>query len=134
VQEKADGTLVLRMRNTSGKVAVSSSTDGGATWGPVSYDDALPEVVCQLAALSYPGTDHVLFANTTRPGRQDGFIRLSVDGGTTWKHSRNLKAGGYAYNSIAVLPNGDLAVLWELQNQGLYFSRLPLSWLTDSPS
>ncbi|MET7282109.1 exo-alpha-sialidase [Kribbella sp. NPDC005582] len=137
VQERRDGTLVLRMRNTSGtgKIAVSSSTDGGATWGDVTYDAALPDVVCQPAALNYPGQeDRVLFANTTRGGRQDGVLRLSLDGGNTWKHSRTLKAGGYAYNSIAVLPNGDVAVLWELQNQGLYFSKVPLSWLTSSAS
>lgn len=140
VTERADGSLVLRMRNSSGtgKIAVASSTDGGATWGAVTYDNALPDVFCQPSALTYPslgdGISRVLFGNTTRTGRQDGFIRLSLDGGTTWKHSRNIKAGGYAYNSIAVLPGGDIAVLWELQNQGLYFSRLPLSWLTDSRS
>lgn len=140
VQEQSDGTLVLRMRNSSGTgtVAVSSSTDGGATWGAVTFDSALPDVFCQPSAASYPslgdGVNRVLFGNTTRSGRQDGFIRLSVDGGATWRYSRNIKAGGYAYNSIAVLPGGDLAVLWELQDQGLYFSRLPLSWLTDSRS
>lgn len=140
VTEKADGTLVLRMRNSSGtgKIAVASSSDGGATRGAVTFDNALTDVFCQPSALTYPdlgdGISRVLFGNTTRTGRQDGFIRLSLDGGSTWQHSRNIKASGYAYNSIAVLPGGDLAILWELQDQGLYFSWLPLSWLTDSKS
>lgn len=140
VIQQASGNIVIYMRNSSGtgKVAVATSADGGATWGQVSYNNQLPDIFSQTASFTYPaqpdGINRVLFGNATRTGRQDGFLRLSLDGGATFPYNRDLKAGGYAYNSISVLPDGTIAVLWELQNNGLYFQKLPLSFLTNSPS
>src|SRR5262249_41480564 len=49
--ERADGTLLLNMRNHSPEVhnvrAIATSRDGGLGWSPVTYDRALIEPVCQ---------------------------------------------------------------------------------------
>ena len=50
--ELSSGNLLQFMRNTggNGKVVVSRSTDGGATWSD-PIDTTAPEVYCQLSVL-----------------------------------------------------------------------------------
>ena len=138
VVERQDGVLVLFMRNQHprGRVAVSESHDAGQTWGPIRFDEALPEIWCQPNAISLPspeGEDRIVFANASLmlPFRGCGVIRLSLDGGRTWKHSRTFNPGHYVYQCMCVLPDGRIGILWENECQGLYFSRLPLSWFSD---
>ena len=138
VVERHDGVLVLFMRNQHprGRVAVSESHDAGQTWGPIRFDEALPEIWCQPNAISLPshgGEDRIVFANASLmlPFRGCGVIRLSLDGGRTWKYSRTFNPGHYVYQCMCVLPDGRIGILWENECQGLYFSRLPLSWFSD---
>lgn len=136
--QKANGDILMYMRNSSGtgKVATATSSDGGATWSQVAYNSQLTDVFCQTASFHYPslgdGKDRVLFANATGPGRNNGVLRLSTDGGSTFTYNRTIRAAGYAYNSLTVLPDGSIGLLWELQNTGLYFQKVPLSFLTTS--
>ena len=138
VVERQDGVLLLFMRNQHprGRVAVSESHDAGQTWGPIRFDEELPEIWCQPNAISLPapeGEDRIVFANASLmlPFRGCGVIRLSLDGGRTWKHSRTFNPGHYVYQCMCVLPDGRIGILWENECQGLYFSRLPLSWFSD---
>ena len=138
VVERRDGTLVLYMRNQHpcGRVAVSESHDAGQTWGPIDFDEDLPEIWCQPNAICLPsaeGEDRIVFANASLmlPFRGCGVIRLSLDGGRTWKYSRTLNPGHHVYQCMCVLPDGRIGILWENECQGLYFSRLPLSWFSD---
>jgi len=131
VIERADGTLLLNSRSYRGKTCrgISLSKDGGATWEPTTDDPALVESVCQ-ASLIRAG-DAVLFSNPATPkGRHHLTVRLSLDEGKTWPHSRLLCEGPSAYSSLAVLPGGDIGVLYE---QGPYktltLARFPLSWV-----
>ncbi|WP_176451779.1 sialidase family protein [Enemella dayhoffiae] len=55
-------------------------------------------------------------------------LRLSLDGGETWSRSRTLNPGHHVYQSMTVLPDGSLAVLWENEIQGLYLTVLPTDW------
>ena len=59
VVERQDGVLVLFMRNQHprGGVAVSESHDAGQTWGPIRFDEALPEIWCQPNAISLPSPE-----------------------------------------------------------------------------
>ena len=138
VVERRDGTLVLYMRNQHpcGRVAVSESHDAGQTWGPIDFDEDLPEIWCQPNAICLPsaeGEDRIVFANASLmlPFRGCGVIRLSLDGGRSWKYSRTFNPGHYVYQCMCVLPDGRIGILWENECQGLYFSRLPLSWFSD---
>ena len=80
-----------------------------------------------------PGEDRIVFANASLmlPFRGCGVIRLSLDGGRTWRYSRTLNPGHHVYQCMCVLPDGRIGILWENECQGLYFSRLPLSWFSD---
>ncbi|MCR2052043.1 exo-alpha-sialidase [Actinomyces bowdenii] len=135
VIERHDGSLMLLMRNQApeGRVAVALSQDGGSTWGQVAFDEDLPEIWCQPNAISLPspaGQDRVVFANASLmlPYRGCGVLRLSLDGGRTWHRSRTLNPGHHVYQCLCPLPDGALGVLWENEYQGLYLSRVPLSW------
>ena len=138
VLERRDGTLVLYMRNQHpcGRVAVSESHDAGQTWGPIDFDEDLPEIWCQPNAICLPsaeGEDRIVFANASLmlPFRGCGVIRLSLDGGRTWRRSRTFNPGHYVYQCMCALPDGRIGILWENECQGLYFSRIPLSWFSD---
>lgn len=100
----------------------------------------------------------VVFANATRllPFRGCGVLRLGYpadgapdatvtadDAGTTspanasntsirWAHSRVLQPRHYVYQCMAQADSGELLVLWEREWQGLFLTRVPLSWLEES--
>lgn len=77
-----------------------------------------------------PVEDLVLFANASLmlPFRGSGTLRLSRDGGRNWVSSKTFQPGHYVYQSMCELPDGDVGLLWENECQGLYFSRIPLSY------
>lgn len=143
VVELADGRLALNMRNydrsqTARKVSLSA--DGGTTWGDLYADPALVEPICQASIRRYSwpegGGDRVLFSNPAHAEiRCNMTVRLSEDGGRTWPHARCLHPGPAAYSCLAVLPDGDVACLYEAGEEHPYeaivFARFPLAWLAE---
>lgn len=138
VFEAENGELVLLMRNqnSSGRVARSRSSDGGQTWGPVDFDPQLTEIFSQpnAVALSTERGRGVVFANASQllPFRGCGVLRLSYDDGRTWPHNRVFNPRHYVYQSMAQLSDGSIGLLWEREWHGIYFTRIPLSWLEES--
>ena len=135
VVERRDGSVLMLMRNQHprARVATAVSDDGGQSWGEIGFDDALPEIWCQPNALSLSspaGEDRVVFANASLmlPYRGCGVVRLSLDGGRTWASSRAVNPAHYVYQCMCELADGAIGLLWENECQGLYFSRLPLSF------
>jgi len=145
VVELTDGTLLMNMRNydrSQSTRAIATSDDGGKTWSPVSHDPALVEPICQASFLRYtekPTSDRnrLLFANPghgQRGKRQDMTVRLSYDEGKTWPVKRLIGPGPAAYSCLAVLPDGDIACLYEGGLKSPYeriiFKRFSQRWLT----
>ncbi|MCW3156961.1 sialidase family protein [Micropruina sonneratiae] len=131
--ERRDGTLLLMMRNQhpDGRVLASTSEDGGCSWGPVTTVTEIPEIFCQPNAITLDAdTDTIAFMNAAQmlPYRGNGILRISYDGGRSWPTSRTLNPGHHVYQSMALAPDGDLAVLWENEWQGLYLTRIPSTW------
>ena len=62
-------------------------------------------------------------------------VRLSYDEGTSWPVSKLLHERPSAYSSLAVLPDGSIACLYERGNEAAYetitLTRFGLDWLTD---
>ena len=93
VIELPTGELRYYLRNHYGlqRTAVTTSTDGGETWGEVTFDMALVDPICQSSVVLYPdqgdGKVRVLFSNPAdEKTRVKGTIRLSEDGGKTWPY------------------------------------------------
>jgi len=140
--QRSDGTLLLNMRNYTRQHAcraTATSSDAGATWSAVSWNEALPEPICQasirrLSLARSGGKDRVLFSNpASKSKRENLMVRLSEDEGQTWPVGKALHAGPAAYSCLAVLPNGTILCLYERGAKGPYetisLARFPLAWL-----
>ena len=51
-----------------------------------------------------------------------GALFASYDDGKTWPYKKTIYEGGYGYSDVAKLPNGKVAVLFELNKQDLLFT------------
>lgn len=149
VAQRADGTLVLNLRNWEMPRAeraqpqyrqVCTSKDEGLTWSAPQPDRALLEPICQAALLRYPDAkrDWMLFSNPASSRRTNMVIRLSDDGGATWAHARVLHAGPTAYSALAVNNDGEVLCLYERgerhPHETITLARFPLSWLETAPA
>ena len=145
VVERADGTLMLNMRNHPPKPAgnfrmVATSSDGGGTWTPARPDRTLVEPPAQASILRLTlaasgGRDRLLFANPASTARERMTVRVSYDEGATWPVSRVVHEGPAAYSSLMVLPEGTIGLLFEGGRQSPYetiaFATFTLEWLSD---
>ncbi|NIK75337.1 sialidase-1 [Paenibacillus castaneae] len=143
VIELPTGELKYYLRNHYGlqRTAVTTSTDGGETWGEVTFDMALVDPICQSSVVLYPdqgdGKVRVLFSNPDdEKTRIKGTVRLSEDGGNTWPYSKVIEDGYYGYSCLTVLKNGDIGVLYERvydysdwNNMDIQFGAFTLDWL-----
>lgn len=128
VAELPKGVLMLNMRNyTSVRVRqVSMSKDGGATWAELQRDTTLIEPVCQGSLLWYGKKGRKPFLAFSNPAHQktraNMTVRLSYDQGKTWTQSHVVYEGPSAYSNLAILPNGNLACLYEAGKKSPYES------------
>jgi sialidase-1 len=137
VVELNDGTLMLNSRSYRGKACrgISLSRDGGQTWEPTTDDPALVESVCQASLIRYPYTKSpqgsLIFSNPAVPkGRHHLTVRASSDDGRTWPHSRLICEGSSAYSSLAVLPNGEIGLLYERDDyKRIVLARFSPAWM-----
>lgn len=145
IVESADGavTVLYRNQNHAGRVGRSVSRDGGQTWDELEFVESMPEIFSQPNAITLPpsdddgawqpgeASDRMVFANASqmRPYRGRGVLRVSDDGGRTWLRHRCFNPYHYVYQCMSVLPDGELGLLWERETAGVYFTRLPLTWL-----
>ena len=139
VVELADGRLMLNMRNYDRDKKyrqVAFSEDGGMTWKDQAFDTELIEPLCQASITRHhwpagdaPGA--IAFSNpASKDQRVNMTVRASFDEGRSWSASTVLHTGPSAYSSLAVLPDGQLACLYEAGEKHPYesivFARIPL--------
>jgi sialidase-1 len=140
--ELSDGTLLLNSRSYRGKACrgISLSRDGGQTWEPTTDDSTLVESVCQASLIRYSwpddsktGKNFLLFCNPAVPrGRNHLTVRLSNDEGKTWPFSRLICEGSSAYSSLAVLPGGEIGLLYERDDyKKLTLAKFSPAWLME---
>ena len=117
--ELSDGRVMLNMRNadrTQDRRGVTTSDDGGLTWAPVRHDPALIEPTastgCQ-GSLIRADDGNLFFSNPASTHRERLTVRMSPDDGATWPTARVLHEGPAAYSSLASLPDGRVACLYE---------------------
>lgn len=141
--ELSDGRLLHNMRSyhKKNRRAIAFSEDAGLSWSPLKWDAALIEPVCQASLLrfSWPGPNSksvLLFSNPASVKREKMTVRLSNDEGATWSESRCLHEGAAAYSCLTVLPDQQVACLYEAGTRSPYekivFATFPLSWLANT--
>lgn len=133
VAELRDGTLVLNMRSyhKKNRRAIARSADGGLTWSPLEWDEALIEPVCQASLIAAGGV--LYFSNPASTKRERMTVRSSRDGGRTWAASRVLHEGPAAYSCLAAVGSRDIGCLYECGEKDAYerivFARFAKGWV-----
>lgn len=134
IAELSDGALLLNMRSyqANNLRMVAISRDGGVTFTPPKEDPALIEPVCQASLIQLTGRE-LLFSNPASRKRENLTVRLSLDDGQTWAHSKVLHPGFAAYSCLTVLPDGTFGCLYERGEENPYqtimFARFDRAWV-----
>ena len=163
--ERTDGTLVLNARAyfNDGQRRVAYSHDGGVTWpedewttfdGTVEINQGTNAGVVRYPPELCEVRDILIFSNPASRGgkepgepgsiRQQGTVRLSLDGGVTWPYAKELSKHGdwFDYSSLTVAPDGTILCLYKTtatmtglgkwsETCSMAVARFNLSWLTD---
>lgn len=122
VAELSDGSLMLNMRNGDPFRLVSTSNDGGETWGEVKEDYALTEPTCQGSLLSEESDNKsvLLFSNPASRSRKNMTIKMSENDGETWSRSYTVYPGPAAYSDIAMVTEKKVGILFEAGEENPY--------------
>ena len=134
VTQLPNGTIMMMMRHMAegykGK-AISTSTDGGETWGSVSYMPALEGPVCQASIVSFGGHTYYSGPDSNSHERVRMTVRRSDDSAVTWPYALRVDP----YGAYSCLVDGELivgekkegGVLYEAGGNELLFVRFPLA-------
>ncbi len=117
VAELDSGELVLNMRNYNRQKrarAVTRSTDGGESFGEVTWDEGLPEPICQAGMVTVRAgrgggavERWLAFSNPASPDRRGRMlVRVSHDGGREWRTAALLHGKAAAYSCLVDLSEG----------------------------
>lgn len=122
--------MTLRSRQERKRRGYAWSDDGGGTWTPVAWDEALPEPSCQ-GSVTALADGRVLLANPAdTQARARLTVRLSADGCRTWPAARVLYAGAAAYCDLAVSADGEVLCLFEADDYArLALARFRPAWV-----
>lgn len=145
VAELDSGELVLNMRNYNRQKqarAVARSTDGGESFGEVTWDETLPEPICQAGMVTVCASRGggvverwLAFSNPASPNRRERMlVRVSYDGGRGWHTAALLHGKAAAYSCLVDLSEGSsnaVGCLYERGQESPYeritFQRVGLS-------
>ncbi len=137
VVELADGTVQMNARARPYRL-IAESRDGGATYGTTRADRALIDPANNASVVRVRGATRrtLMFSNTAdSTSRKRLTLRLSCDDGVSWPHARVLVEGAAAYSTLALLPNGDVGVLFERGDYAaISYARVKVAWVGICPS
>ncbi|WP_374114941.1 exo-alpha-sialidase [Arthrobacter sp. NQ4] len=137
--ELSDGRVLLNSRDNAnqGYRKVAVSTDGGATYGPVTQDTELPDPANNGSiARMFPHAPEgsadakkLIFTNAnSKTARENVSARVSCDDGATWPGLRTIRSGFSAYSTVSRLDDGTFGVLYE----GNYTDNMPFAAFDDA--
>lgn len=137
IAELSNGDLMLNQRGS--KRWISTSQDGGSSWGEVVGDEMLPVVTrgCQASIASCG--DYLLFTSPTGGSYSETIddrcgltIYRSLNDGKTWRNSQLLHKNAAGYSCIGVLPDNRVCVVFESGDSYGFIrtaARRPAGWM-----
>lgn len=139
--ELSDGRVLLNSRDNAnqGYRKVAVSTDGGASYGPVTQDTELPDpanngsIARMFPAAAQGSADarKLIFTNAnSKTARENVSARVSCDDGATWPGVRTIRSGFSAYSTVTRLEDGKFGVLYEGNyTDSIQFANFDGAWL-----
>jgi|GEM_PF-1681722 len=139
--EQPNGDLLLLGRTIHSKsnsyLAKIVSKDGGLSWnGEIKYDEALKGAVCDIGMLRYSfKPNRILISQPSNiKKRLDLVVRLSNDGGKSWRRSALIQSGAATYSDLALLPDKTIICLFghggtAYAPESVSLVRFNLNWL-----
>lgn len=136
---KKDGTVVAYMRDNGPfrKIRMSTSSDQGATWGPVTSTE-LPNPGAGIEAIRLASGRWGMIYNDTTRGRYSLAMALSEDEGKTWPTVRHValdpeKKRSFHYPSITQGADGTIHVTYthggQPEGSTIDYVRLDEEWI-----
>lgn len=137
--QRTNGDLLANLRSDAGKNlrAVATSSDRGSTWKDFNHHPDLIEPVCQASMIRCDDDDksYLMFSNPADVNRRRMTVKLSEDEGRTWPIEKVIYSGPAAYSSLAVLPDGNVGILYECGRESPYetvtFAKFSLEWMKE---
>lgn len=133
VVQFADGDMTAFLRNDSGRVKRSDSTDSGLTWGPVIATDR-PHPNAGIEAIVLASGNLLLIYNDSEKERDTLAVSLSTDRGATWKWTRHLertKGGRFDYPSVIQSKDGSLHATYSFDTKTIKHARFNEAWIKE---
>ena len=109
--ELADGTVMISVRR-SGPRGFNTSSDGGMTWGEQWNNSTISGNACNGDILYY-GKNVLLHSYVNNSARKNVSVCASYDNGRTWVNQRTICAPSSVYSTMDILPDGQVAMLYE---------------------
>ena len=136
IVELNDGSWLVNSRANNKGIRYSHiSKNQGKSW------TAKPEITlvdpgCNASLVKYDygkyiDSDLLLLSNINNQSKREKIvIRHSLNGGETWSEPKIIYAGSAAYSSMTVLSNGEIGLLFEMDNYSMnVFTKFSLDWL-----
>lgn len=131
-----DDSWLVNSRISPGMRMIHRSTDQGESWTSTG-DTGLPDPRCNASMIQFTAKrdgfakDRLIFCNAGSNVRRERLtVRISYDGGQTWRHGGLIDPGPSAYSEITVLDDGSLGVLYEPGYKEIRFVRFTLEQIT----
>lgn len=103
VVELADGSWMINSRWRGGGRQIHVTKDRGETWTS-RYDKTLRDPQCNAQIMKVGKA--LLFSNCNSGGRNNLYLRASIDNGETWTEGISIEKGGAAYSDLTLLKDG----------------------------
>lgn len=145
VESDDGGVLVVSRSWQKGNYRrVTTSSDAGETWGPITSNTALPSVGfgTQNGLTRYSHAEdkskgersRILYSSPIGGERANGIIKMSYDGGATWPVEKSVGEGPFAYSVLCPMKPGMAGILFEVNGtpvKTIKFAPFTIDWLTD---
>jgi sialidase-1 len=135
IVELSDSRILLSSRDhrKGGHRRRSVSSDGGETWEHLGVDEDIvdpgnnAQLACRFPAAdpSDPRSREIWLSSTWDPReRRRGTLHLSRDDGATFEEVLVFAPGACEYSVVTPMPDGGVALLWEVDAREIRFARL----------
>jgi len=139
IVELNDGSWLVSSRvNNKGIRFSHISKNQGKSW-TTKPEIKLVDPGCNASLVKYDyekyiNSDLLLLSNINNQSKREQIvIRHSLNGGETWSEPKIIYAGSAAYSSMTILSNGEIGLLFEMDNYSKnIFTKFSLDWLMNN--